>query len=78
MSLGDFLDATYALLAENRSVAELHDLFQQAEAPAAPRQAAPGRGVARTEVAAQNQSSMQQLEAMMSGVKGKKPLMGRH
>ena len=76
MSLGDFLDATYALLAENRSVAELHDLFSQ---PAATPASAPaGQGVVRTSVAAQNQSSMQQLEAMMSGVKGKKPLMGRH
>lgn len=72
MSFPDFLDASYALLAEERqriepfkSLISIRDEVGKLE----PRR----EGILRPTVAAQNDSNMALLNAAMSGVKPKRP-----
>jgi hypothetical protein len=72
MTFPDFLSASYALLAEeHQRINPLKDLLSVAE-DISPRAQPEGRAVVRTNVAAQNDEAVSQLQGMMSGVRKKR------
>ena len=75
MSFRDFMDASYALLAEEHTrVTPFASLLDVAERIAPKPKATPAR---RQETKAANEESMNILTAAMSGTRGKGPLMGK-